>query len=475
MTKTLNHKPGLICVWFLCSISLLGNFLCVIGYTPSTRSPHGAFRHNIAVNPKSEEDENTMISWLIVGGGIHGTHIATQLMASGKAISSSLSIIDENECLLQKWKTRTSNTGMKYLRSSAGYHLDVDENSLRRQFHADKKIVFARDYERPRLDIFNHHCDDVIEKFHLNELHQSGKVVAIEPNDDYVEVQVNHGDSIKYYKAENVVLALGNDEPSYPDWVNQDDVEQGRVCHLLDDKSTEYSENHTRTAVIGGGITAAHKALELVQRSSNSDATKIYLISRHPMKEQQFDTHQDWMMDRAAAKRSEESGGYGMPKRQRIFSSENSMKERRKIIAKERIPGTVTPAVNRGENGLRYEISKGNVKFYQTEVVESEHSDNNRDAMKLLLSSGETIEVDLVLLATGFGRRIPGGKLVSDLAEKHDLRVSDFCGFPIVNENLSWTHPRLFCAGALAELELGPSARNIAGARLAAERIIQRN
>ena len=31
----------------------------------------------------------------------------------------------------------------------------------------------------------------------------------------------------------------------------------------------------------------------------------------------------------------------------------------------------------------------------------------------------------------------------------------------------------LYVAGALAELELGPSARNIAGARLAAERIVE--
>ena len=31
----------------------------------------------------------------------------------------------------------------------------------------------------------------------------------------------------------------------------------------------------------------------------------------------------------------------------------------------------------------------------------------------------------------------------------------------------------VYVAGALAELELGPSARNIAGARLAAERIVE--
>jgi len=52
--------------------------------------------------------------------------------------------------------------------------------------------------------------------------------------------------------------------------------------------------------------------------------------------------------------------------------------------------------------------------------------------------------------------------------------VSDYCGFPIVDKNLSWGDSgRIYVSGALAELEIGPSARNIAGARLAAERIVQ--
>ena len=53
---------------------------------------------------------------------------------------------------------------------------------------------------------------------------------------------------------------------------------------------------------------------------------------------------------------------------------------------------------------------------------------------------------------------------------KRDLLLS---WYPIVDENLLWDKKWIYVAGALAELELGPSARNIAGARLAAERIVQ--
>ena len=45
------------------------------------------------------------------------------------------------------------------------------------------------------------------------------------------------------------------------------------------------------------------------------------------------------------------------------------------------------------------------------------------------------------------------------------------CGYPAPDKYLKWGD--VYVAGTLAELELGPSARNIAGARLAAERIVE--
>ena len=45
------------------------------------------------------------------------------------------------------------------------------------------------------------------------------------------------------------------------------------------------------------------------------------------------------------------------------------------------------------------------------------------------------------------------------------------CGYPIVDPSLRW-HPGVYVSGPLAELELGPVARNIAGARRAGDRIV---
>ena len=71
-----------------------------------------------------------------------------------------------------------------------------------------------------------------------------------------------------------------------------------------------------------------------------------------------------------------------------------------------------------------------------------------------------------------------------------DLPLAPGCGFPVLDENLRWRPKHcddnrqrsggggkrpsggIYATGALAELELGPAARNLAGARLAAERIV---
>jgi Pyridine nucleotide-disulphide oxidoreductase len=411
------------------------------------------------------------VPWLIVGGGIHGVHIATRLL--GQGVTKDLCIVDDGDCLLQKWKIRTASTGMEYLRSSAGHHLDLAKDSLRKfgkqQPAPSSTELFAKDYERPQLEFFNQHCDAIISGYELDQKHIQGLVTNLEPEENFVRVVVSQPKTGPVrYTAEHVVLALGNDHPCYPEWVQEDMIHSGLVTHLLDTNKRPASDHGSEVAIVGGGITAAHKAIQLAQH--HPDKTKIHLISRHSLAEQQFDTHQDWMMDQAAAERSRAAGGSGLPQRQLEFQETTCLQKRRQIIQRERIPGTVTAAVNRGRQGLQYLIQENRVQFHEAEVtsVSISQPQTNACQCELHLSSGNTIAVDSILLATGFGKQPPFFVDRSD-----EFPTSDFCGYPIVNSSLQWGHPRIFVTGALAELELGPSARNIAGARLAAERILQ--
>ena len=121
--------------------------------------------------------ESVRVPWLIVGGGIHGVHIATRLLGGG--VTTELCIVDPEQALLSKWKNRTASTGMDYLRSSAGYHLDLSENSLRKfgkgaTSSSSSATLFSNDYEQPRLDLFNQHCDAIIAGHQLDKRHIQG-------------------------------------------------------------------------------------------------------------------------------------------------------------------------------------------------------------------------------------------------------------------------------------------------------------
>jgi len=80
-----------------------------------------------------------------------------------------------------------------------------------------------------------------------------------------------------------------------------------------------------------------------------------------------------------------------------------------------------------------------------------------------------TLQVDRVVLATGFEAQRPGSPWLDAAIERHGLTCAA-CGYPVVDASLGWAEG-LYVTGPLAELEIGPVARNIVGARLAAKRL----
>ena len=442
------------------------------------------------------------LDWLVVGGGIHGVHIGAQLASKG---IDNFVIVDEEDELLFRWKRRAETTGMKFMRSSATFHLDVEKHSLVR-FAADqydsptnpqcsgekmqknnkkkksksnkRKVLgdhnlFASDYNRPSLDLFNRHCDYVIKKYQLDQRHIKGKVQGLNLASHVVSVTID-GPEVNTVEAKNVVLAVGSDDPSIPSWARQH-----RFPHLLDIANSPCHIDPSispKVAIVGGGISAVHKALEVVNRKdrvSSTDLPLVHIVSRHELYEQQFDTHQEWMMDHDAVKRSLKSGGSGIPQRQKDFWRIESYSERRKIIQNERRAGTVPSSLSR--QGLQAAINSGRVEWHTGDITKATTDDGQQTALHLTTTDGnkETIVVDQVLLATGYGTKPPGADtIISQLADSKNLPLSPHCWYPVVDSTLRWSHPRLFGTGALAELELGPSARNLAGARMAAERIL---
>ncbi len=378
------------------------------------------------------------VDWLIIGGGIHGVHIAACLIGAAGLAPGQLRIVDPAERLLDRWRVCTATTGMTYLRSPTVHHLDLNPFSLRR-FAGDALEQLAPPYDRPSLALFNAHCARVIEMYGLDALHIRDRIVACEVNEGGVVARGATGDELH---ARHAVLAIGaSEQPNWPQWAPRNHT---CVRHVFEPGFDGWpSAQPERVAVIGGGITAGQVALRLAR-----EGHRVHLISRHSLREHQFDSHPGWLGPRYM------SG----------FSREQDHARRRAVIGQARHRGSVPPDVCRS---LRQAFRDGLVAWRKAEVQEVIAE---RDKLCLHMQGMEPLEIDRVLLATGFAPARPGGAMIDNLIESASLPCAQ-CGYPIVDEALRW-HPRIHVTGPLAELELGPASRTIAGARRAAERLV---
>ena len=331
---------------------------------------------------------------------------------------------------------------MTHLRSPSVHHLDLHPWALQR--YAGKKKnrkpdLFAPPYDRPALELFNSHCEHVIKEFKLDDIHIKGRAIDCAIDCDKVSVKVSDGNSIE---ASKVVLALGaSEQPEWPVWAPRD---APTVHHVFDPSFDGWPAHEEVIVVVGGGISAAQVALRLLKEGHQVD-----LVARHDFRSHQFDSDPGWLG----------------PKFMTGFRREVDVDRRRAIISKARHRGSMPPDV---EAALKRAITDNRLRWHKNAV---ESVTAQKDGCSVRLQEGIELHADRILLATGFAPMRPGGKLVDQLIESEKLPCAT-CGYPVVDKSLRW-HPRVYVSGPLAELELGPSSRNIAGARRAADRLVE--
>lgn len=384
----------------------------------------------------------TALDWLIVGGGIHGVHLAARLIGEGGVDPSALCVVDGNPRLLARWRECTANTGMSHLRSAGVHHLDLDPWALKRFAGGGDATPFIPPYNRPSLALFDAHSDAVVERFGLAARHRRGRVEAIALGDHEARVTLGDGEALA---ARHVILALGlSDQPAWPPFARALRAAGAAVEHIFaPGHALADAAPGERIAVVGGGISAVQVALRLAR------AGRVALVSRHPLRERDFDSDPGWIG----------------PKYLAGFSRITDRDRRRAIIDAQRHRGSVPGEVFRA---ARRAIASGALDWREGAV---ESATGGPDGITLRVA-GAALDVDRLVLATGFEKARPGGAMIDGLVEAAGLPCAA-CGYPIVDAHLRW-HPRLFVSGPLAELELGPVARNIVGARHAAARIVER-
>jgi cation diffusion facilitator CzcD-associated flavoprotein CzcO len=381
-----------------------------------------------------------MLDWLIIGGGLHGTHLALVLTRRCGVAPERLRILDPHEELLAHWERCTAATGMRFLRSTVVHHLALDPHDLW-QFVRQRGAEpgqFRGPYKRPALGLFREHCRAVIAEHGLERLHLRRRATGLTRAKHGWRVETDGGS----LTACRVLLALSvGEQPRWPAWAAQLRAAGGPVGHLYGCEAPMMAPGET--VVVGGGISAAQAAVALARQAPGN----VTLLLRHDIRVEAFDSPAGWVG----------------PKELRGFHAEPSVERRRAMIRGARRPGSmpkdVAHSLHRAERAGLLRVVRGEVR----------RADLQPDCSVGLEVHGLALRADRVVLATGFEQQRPGGAWLDRAIADYELPLAP-CGYPVIDPSLAWAQG-LYATGALAELELGPVARNIVGARHAGERL----
>ena len=399
-----------------------------------------------------------MLDWLIVGGGIHGTLLSRVLVEEVGIAADRVRVLDPHDEPLWRFRRCAAATGLDYLRSSVVHHLDADPMALRRFAETRRRRDELHGiYQRPGLELFTTHCDHVIERAGLRALRLRGEALEIGRRRSALRVETSAGE----LAARHVALALGpSDQPLRPAWAEELRASGAPVRHVFEEEfRLDEALASSHSIILGGGLSAVQVALWLAARRPGA----VTLLSRHPVRVHEFDSDSHWMGPRGA----------------RGFASLAGRGERRALIGRERHRGSVPAELARA---LARHVGRGSIAWVEGEVETAapdrlaeggaaarEGKSPAAPGLELVLRSGRRLRGDRLLLATGFDPRRPGGAFMDRTIERLGLEYAA-CGYPAVDASLRWA-PGLYVTGPLAELEIGPVARNILGARLAGQRL----
>lgn len=395
-----------------------------------------------------------MLDLLIVGGGVHGTYLSSIALDSGVP-ADRLRVLDPHAAPLARFWEMTAATGMRFLRSPAVHHLGRAPHALRsfaRTAAGRRHRAFLAPYDRPGLALFRAHVETLVREQRLDSLRVPQRAVALRRRSQHWEVDTPVGT----IGARRVILALGlSEQLNQPDWASRSECGD-RVRHLFApgcepvnlaaDWRTSANQDCPSSdhpiVVVGGGISAAQVSCLLADAGH-----PVVLVRRHAERIHRFDSDPIWL------------GPAGMAG----FRRTSDPIVRRSMIAGARRRGSMPPDVRAR---LLWHQRSGRIVLLESSI---ERAAPHLNGVRLELTMHGPLEAAGVLLATGLDGRRPGGQMIDQVIATEGLPCAP-CGYPVVSQHLEWSSG-LHVTGPLAEMELGPTARNIAGARAAGERL----
>ena len=385
-----------------------------------------------------------VVSVAIVGAGMHAVAVAVRLLQEWPGLREGLRLVDPAGTCLSDWRRRTWGQGMETMRSPGAHHLDVAPESLLDYARAQgRERELLTPYHRPSLQLFMDHCRWVIGRYRIEELIIPAQVVEIQPHPDGYGLACSDGTTVH---APRLVLAPGlRYQERLPAWAPGLSGCHPKVAAHVESLDVRHeSIVGERILVVGGGLSAATLAAAAAERGA-----RVTLLSRRRLEARLFDADPGWVG----------------PKYLRFFQSEPEPAARLRMVQRARGRGSVTPELL---ERLRRRQAEGRLRIVEEGELLDARYDDRRTAVSVTLSPERRVEqFDRVWCGTGYDPSL------TRLAWLGPLRDLPHCqGRPLVGPTLELA-PSCFVTGWLAELWVGPAARNIAGARHAAGLIVQ--
>ena len=381
----------------------------------------------------------------VIGSGPHALTLITHILEKRKHLRDRIRVFDPSGSWMSQWQRQFANYEIPHLRSPAVHHPDPHPFALR-GFAEGRSEEFHAPYDLPGTQLFQDFCHEVIRRWGLEDHVVKVNVTEVLPvgqGSSGFELGFDNGTRVY---AKRVVYAGGGGLPNSPDWFAQAQghypadrlkhASQVRLCE-------EMIQKGDRVLIIGSGLTSGHLAIGAVGRGA-----KVMMMARLTYYEKQFDAEPGWLG----------------PKYLKDFWVEKSWDVRAKHVKEARNGGSLTPAIL---TKLRKLKAEHRVSFHENCQVRSLVWDNHEWTVQC--EGGEVIQCDRIWVATGSQLNIQQHPLFTQVLNEYPIDVVQ--GFPVLDEQLRWKGCPLYLMGGFAGLQVGPTARNLSGARMASERI----
>ncbi|MBV5261428.1 lysine N(6)-hydroxylase/L-ornithine N(5)-oxygenase family protein [Synechococcus moorigangaii CMS01] len=381
----------------------------------------------------------------IIGAGVQGLTLALHLLKKRPQWRRRIVVFDPHGRWLARWSHQFAAQEILHLRSPAVHHPHPDPFALRRFAEGRPDELFPP-YDLPGTQLFEDFCQKAIAEFQLDQRLIPAAVTDLMPPHRGQHKFCLTLDNGQQWQARRVILATNRTQRQLPPWLEQIAVASpsDRLCHSDRVDLRELQLKGEKIFIVGGGLSTGHLTLGAIARQA-----EVTVIARRPFQEKLFDADAGWLG----------------PKYLKGFYAETDWQKRHKMILEARNGGSLTPAVM---TQLRRAERQGKVILKPNCEIQAAHWQDNR--WQLHCDNGEILRGDRLWLATGSRFDVTAEPLLTRVMERYPQPIVN--GLPILDEYLRWQGCDLFLMGGLAALQVGPTARNISGARLACDRLV---